>query len=165
MDGGYHNMLTKYGTSRDSSEYYQYAIDGPVDDTELTSFYEQNGIFARIIDAPAEEAVKHGFELEGLEDDSIQDFVDECLDELDWEETAMQCLKWARLFGGSIAVLLINDGRGLEEPVLALTLLMLGILADHHDFALALDDLALLAHGLHGRSDFHFFTSKSVRLS
>ncbi|MBQ4196341.1 MAG: DUF1073 domain-containing protein [Bacteroidales bacterium] len=117
MDGGYHNMLTKYGTSRDSSEYYQYAIDGPVDDTELTSFYEQNGIFARIIDAPAEEAVKHGFELEGLEDDSIQDFVDECLDELDWEETAMQCLKWARLFGGSIAVLLINDGRGLEEPV------------------------------------------------
>jgi hypothetical protein len=38
---------------------------------------------------------------------------------------------------------------------LALALLMLGVLADDHDFALALDDLALLAHGLHGRSDFH----------
>ena len=32
---------------------------------------------------------------------------------------------------------------------------MLGVLADNHDLALALDDLALLAHGLHGRSYFH----------
>ena len=117
MDGGYQNMLTKYGTMRDSSEYYRYVGEGPVSDDDLTEFYEQNGLFARIIDAPAEESVKHGFELKGLEDDKVQDFVDECLDELDWEETAMQSLKWARLFGGSIAVLLINDGRGLEEPV------------------------------------------------
>ena len=34
---------------------------------------------------------------------------------------------------------------------------MLGVLADDHDFALALDDLALLAHRLHGRSYFHLF--------
>ena len=39
----------------------------------------------------------------------------------------------------------------------ALTLLVLGVLANDHDFALALDDLALLAHGLHGRSYFHLF--------
>ena len=26
---------------------------------------------------------------------------------------------------------------------------------DHHDFSVPLDDLALIAHGLHGRSDFH----------
>jgi hypothetical protein len=36
-----------------------------------------------------------------------------------------------------------------------LSLLMLGVFANNHDFALALDDLALLAHGLHGRSHFH----------
>ena len=36
-----------------------------------------------------------------------------------------------------------------------LSLLMLGVLADHHDFTLALDDLALFAHGLNTRSDFH----------
>ena len=38
---------------------------------------------------------------------------------------------------------------------LTLSLLVLGVLADDHDFTLALDDLALLAHGLHGRSYFH----------
>lgn len=116
-DGGYQNLMTKYGTSRDSSEYYSYVSDADVTDMELATFYEQNGLFARVIDAPAEEAVKHGFEMEDLEDDNIKGFIDECLDELDWEETAMQSLKWARLFGGAIAVLLINDGRSLDEPV------------------------------------------------
>lgn len=116
-DGGFMNLMTKYGTSRDSSEYYTYVSDADVTDMELAQFYEQNGLFARIIDAPAEEAVKHGFEMKDLESDEIQGFTDECLDELDWEETAMQSLKWARLFGGAIAVLLINDGRSLDEPV------------------------------------------------
>ena len=40
-------------------------------------------------------------------------------------------------------------------PGLALLLLVLGILADHHDLALAADDLALLADGLHGRTNLH----------
>lgn len=39
---------------------------------------------------------------------------------------------------------------------LTLTLLVLGILADYHDFAFALNDFAFFAHGLHGRSNFHF---------
>ena len=37
----------------------------------------------------------------------------------------------------------------------ALALLVLGVLADNHDLAVALDYLALLAHGLDRRSDFH----------
>ena len=40
---------------------------------------------------------------------------------------------------------------------LTLALLVLGVLADNHNLTLALDDLALLAHGLNGRSDFHLF--------
>jgi hypothetical protein len=43
----------------------------------------------------------------------------------------------------------------LSSGRLALLLLVLGVLADDHDAALALDDLALLAHGLYGRSHFH----------
>lgn len=40
-------------------------------------------------------------------------------------------------------------------PILALALLMLGILADHHDLAFALDNLALFADRLDRRPDFH----------
>ena len=39
---------------------------------------------------------------------------------------------------------------------LTLLLFMLGVLADHHDAAFTLDDFALFANGLNGRSDFHF---------
>ena len=39
--------------------------------------------------------------------------------------------------------------------MLALSLLMLGVLANDHDAAFAADNLALFAHGLHGRSYFH----------
>ena len=40
---------------------------------------------------------------------------------------------------------------------------MLGVLADYHYFALALDDFALLADGLNGRSYFHVETSYLLR--
>ena len=38
---------------------------------------------------------------------------------------------------------------------LALLLLVLRVLADNHDFAFSLDDLALLADLLYGRLHFH----------
>lgn len=112
----YVNLLNRYGTSKDTTEHYRFQQEPPVPDDMLTAYYEGNGLFAKIIDTPAEEAIKHGFEMT-VKDQEIQDFYKGALDELDWEETAMTAIKWARLFGGSIVVMLINDGRGLEEPV------------------------------------------------
>lgn len=114
---GYVNMLNKYGTAKDVSERYEFRQEPPVPDDTLTMYYEGNGLFAKIIDAPAEEAIKNGFVLDGLTDQPIIDFCMEALDELDWEETMMTAVKWARLFGGAIAVMMINDGRGVDEPL------------------------------------------------
>lgn len=114
---GYVNLLNRYGTSKDTSEQYKFAAEPTVPDETLIEFYEGNGLFAKIIDTPAEEAIKHGFELEDIKDQDVEDFYREALDELDWEETAMTAIKWARLFGGAIAVLLVNDGHGLEDPL------------------------------------------------
>lgn len=114
---GYVNLMNKYGTSKDTTEHYQFAPEADVPDDVLTLLYEGNGLFARVIDAPAEEAIKHGFKLEDVSDTEVETFYQEALDELDWEEVAMTGIKWARLFGGSIAVMLINDGGGLEEPL------------------------------------------------
>lgn len=114
---GFVNLMNKYGTSKDPSEQYRYVPELQVPDSLLTLFYEGNGLFAKIIDAPAEEAVKHGFTLDDVSDQALVDFYQEALEELDFEETAMTAIKWARLYGGSIAVMLINDGRGLEEPL------------------------------------------------
>ena len=116
-DDGFVNLVNKYGTAQDTTENYSYQREDDVLDEQLTEFYEGNGLFAKIIDAPAEEAIKHGFHLDDIKDQAVTDFCFESLDELDWEETAMTALKWSRLFGGSIVVMLINDGKGIDEPL------------------------------------------------
>lgn len=114
---GYMNMVTRYGTSKDSHEHYQFVQEPAVPDDVLSNLYEGNGLFAKIIDAPAEEAFKKGFTLKDISDQKIENFYQEALDELDWIEQGMTALKWMRLFGGSIIVMLINDGGGLEDPL------------------------------------------------
>lgn len=116
-EDGFVNVINRYGTKKDASEQYKFQPEAPVPDDTLAMYYEGNGLFAKIIDTPAEEAVKHGFELEGIADEETETFYQEALDELDWEEVAATGIRWARLFGGAIAVMLINDGRGLEEPL------------------------------------------------
>lgn len=115
-EDGYVNLMNKYGTSQDNSESYSFDCEPVIPDMQLTSLYEGNGLFSKIIDTPAEEALKHGFDL-NLKNDDLDAFVESALDDLEWEEKAATAIKWARLYGGAIIVMLIDDGRGLEEPV------------------------------------------------
>lgn len=115
-EDGYVNLLNKYGTSQDNSEAYQFEREPIIPDMQLTGLYEGNGLFSKIIDTPAEEALKHGFDL-NLKNDEVNAFVEEALDELEWEEKAATAIKWARLYGGALIVMLINDGGGLEQPI------------------------------------------------
>ena len=112
----YVNMLNKFGTKQDNSTAYEFRQGGIVPDTTLTEHYETNGLFAKIIDAPAEEAVKHGYDL-GLKQSDVAQFFEDELERLDWEDKAAAAIKWSRLFGGALGVMLINDGRGVDEPL------------------------------------------------
>lgn len=113
---GYSNLLNKYGTKQDNSTAYQYAPESLTSDMELIRLYEGNGLFTKIIDRPAEEAVKHGLDID-FGDKNISKYVDDRLDSLEFEDKFATAEKWARLFGGSIIVMLVDDGRGLEEPL------------------------------------------------
>lgn len=115
-EDGYTNVLNKYGTAQDNSEAYTFEREQIVPDMQLTMLYEGNGLFSKIIDTPAEEALKHGFDL-NLKNDELVNFTEEALDDLDWDEKATTAIKWARLYGGAVIVMLIDDGKGLEEPV------------------------------------------------
>lgn len=87
-----------------------------IPDYDLAEKYQNNGLFSKIIDRPAEEALKHGMEY-NVSDADLREFLDDALDRLDWEDKATTAIRWARLFGGSIIVMLLDDGGGLEEPV------------------------------------------------
>lgn len=91
--------------------YYSGAIN-----VELTLNYEENGLFAKIIDIPSDDAVSSGFEY-GVNDVDLETFINDSLDELDFEGAASTAIKWSRLYGGSLMVMIIDDGKQIDEPV------------------------------------------------
>lgn len=113
---GYSNLLNKYGTPQDNSTAYQFDQEVISDDLKLIRLYEGNGLFTKIIDRPSEEAVKHGLDIDYGDEDTTE-YVESRLDDLDFEQQFATAEKWARLYGGSIIVMLVDDGRGLEEPL------------------------------------------------
>lgn len=115
-EDGYVNMLTSYGTARDASTAYTFKGASIVDDTTLTDQYISNGLFAKIIDAPAERAATGEFEF-GSTDEELNKIIYEALDDLEWVNVATQGTIWTRLFGGALGVMLIEDGGTLEQPV------------------------------------------------
>lgn len=112
---GYRNLMNRYGTEHDVSEQYRFERGDPVMDVELTLNYEENGLFAKIIDIPADDAVSSGFSYGA--DNELENFINESLDELDFEENASTAIKWSRLYGGALMVMVIDDGGNLDDPV------------------------------------------------
>lgn len=113
---GYMNMLTKMGIWKDSHEHYVYKPDMPTPDMELAQIYGSNGLFATIINNPAELALKNGFDL-GISDPEIEDYVTKELARLHWSPKAVTAAKWARLFGGGAIFINADDGCYLDEPL------------------------------------------------
>jgi phage-related protein (TIGR01555 family) len=113
---GYINMLNKYGTKQDNATAYEFRHDGMIPDMLLTEHYETNGLFAKIIDTPADEAVKHGFTT-GLKSPDVESYIADMLDMLEWDERASSAIRWSRLYGGALGVMFIEDGGGIDEPL------------------------------------------------
>lgn len=116
-EDGYINLLNKYGTSQDNTEAYRYVAENQTPDTILMTHYEQNGLFGKIIDIPAQEAVKKGFKL-NIADAAVEDFIQKKVRRMKFLSTVEEALKWSRLFGGALAVMIIDDGiNDLAQPV------------------------------------------------
>ena len=115
-EDGYINLLNRYGTQRDSSEAYSYEPEGCVPDEILTSQYATNGLFAKIIDIPAQEAAKGGFSL-NISDRNVAEYLERQFGRLRLRAALEEALKWSRLYGGALAVMIIDDGsENLEAP-------------------------------------------------
>ena len=113
---GYINVLNKYGTTQDNSEAYEWVSNTRFDPMSLELNYEGNGLFAKIIDTPASESIKHGFKLENVDND-LNTAVMKKLDRIGFIDEAETGVKWTRLFGGGLLVMLIDDGGRLEDEV------------------------------------------------
>ena len=85
------------------------------DFSTLAQMYEDDGILAKIIDMPAEDAAGTGFDLVGISP-AAADYYTAELDRLAWEDAAADAVRWQRLFGGAVIIPIVDDGGGLQAP-------------------------------------------------
>lgn len=116
---GYLNAMFGQGFKwTDPFSHYRQGVDF-VSDQQCTHLYTYNGIAKAVIDIPADESMRNGFEVEvdGMDDDAINKQVQSLCEDLDVQYKFSEALAWADLYGGSIIVVMADDGRMLDEPL------------------------------------------------
>jgi phage-related protein (TIGR01555 family) len=84
-----------------------------VDVTELEELYIANGIAATIVDRPADECFSKRIEIEGDDDELMEDEYDR----LAVSSTFANAVRWARLFGSSCILIMASDGGGWADEL------------------------------------------------
>jgi len=113
-DGPYENVFLNVGNSGDRSAYTRASNSRTLHFTEIDSLYENDGFARKIIDLPAEEAVRAGYYVEGTDSDAA---VRAALDGIDALQKMCDAMKWSSLYGGAIIVVLVDDGGVLRDPL------------------------------------------------
>ncbi|MDB5849806.1 MAG: hypothetical protein JWP29_3558 [Rhodoferax sp.] len=86
---------------------------------QISDLYYSSGVAARIVDMPADDALARGYEIEG----DVKNAIGDELDRLQVGQRITEALRWSRLFGGSVILLITQDGAdSLEYPINELSL-------------------------------------------
>ena len=80
------------------------------------NLFSNSGLVQKIITIPAEDALRAGFLLRGI-DETLQEKIFSLLEDLDANKIFSNALSWDRLHGGAGIFMLIDDGGKLSEPV------------------------------------------------
>jgi phage-related protein (TIGR01555 family) len=113
------NALTGMGTRRDKSQYTTSTPIVFLTQEELENLYSQ-WIPKRVIDIVAEQSTRKGFKvLFGGEGAAAEEVVgiEQVIEDLYILENLNLASKNARLFGGAVILLYIDDGRSADQPV------------------------------------------------
>lgn len=110
---GWSNIFTQMGSSRDPSEATRFAPDFRVDLGQLESMYRSSGIARRVVDLTVDEALREWIEIEGDADGQVL----AAINDIGTKKALNDLWKWGRLYGGAIAVAIIDDGLTLDMPL------------------------------------------------
>ncbi len=96
---------------------YLYAPDARLNASMLAEVYEGDALAARIVDALPRDAMRSTWDLVQLDREYDWRSVQSHLDSLKATQTITLAWTWARLYGGALLVMAIDDGRPPEMPV------------------------------------------------
>lgn len=103
----YQEIFLNVGTAGDPFNYGGVGLARILRRPELERIYVSDGIGKRIVDIVPEECFRAGFTVEGADD---MKEIRSKWDGIDASNKLTDAMCWARLFGGSIVVMGINDG-------------------------------------------------------
>lgn len=111
---GWANIITGLGQqSRDKRLSTKFGKVNVLPPETLSSMYMGDGFAARIIDLPARDMTRRWFTVAGDTDNKVASH----LEEVGAKLAVIELVRWARLYGGAVIVMGINDGGELTDPV------------------------------------------------
>lgn len=114
MDG-WTNLLTGMGIlNRDKTRSTKYEYVRKMSQIELTNLFRGDGLAKRVINLVVREMIRKGFKIIGDTDGIVK----KEYKRLNGDKYVAESERWARLYGGSLMVLWIDDGvEDMEEPL------------------------------------------------
>lgn len=111
---GYKNAVIGHGLkNKDPAANFVFTPGPILTDQMLGNLFISNSIARKIVSLLADEAVKNWISI----DDDPESKPMQILDDMGAEGHFADALRWGRLYGGSVILMLVNDGGTLEEPL------------------------------------------------
>jgi phage-related protein (TIGR01555 family) len=112
------NALTGLGTmARDKVQSYIFSPRGRIDDSQLEALYEEDGIAAKVADAPPEHMLRRGWDVVVKDNPAMGEAIKKYLEALGFTQKLTDAMVWERVFGGAALVMGWDDGRPVNEPL------------------------------------------------
>ncbi len=118
VQDGWHNILTGMSiAARDKRESDRLGFEH-LSYTTCMAAYQSSWLAAKIVDKPADDMTREGWDFEVTDKNDLGDELEDYLEDLDASCRIEQALKWQRLFGGALVLIGANDGQeDLSKPI------------------------------------------------
>lgn len=117
-DDSYINFATGLGMpGTDKSRATYYGRERLLQPTELQNLYQSNAYATRIVDRLVDDATRCDWYLTGVDKKFDWNSVKSQVDDLGGLSAIGDAWRWARLFGGGLAVMPIDDGQHYSKPL------------------------------------------------
>lgn len=112
---GFKNILKGLGGSKDARMYNDYQMGLKINQQLANTIYVYNWLAAKVVDIPIDDATRKWRNIL-IADPKKKEEIEELLKDFDVKSKVNLASKWARVFGGSV-ILAIIEGDDQEEPL------------------------------------------------
>lgn len=114
----FQNFAARVGLgSGNQHDHSQYGFDFVSRDRlQLEAMYRSSWVVGQVVDVVAEDMTREGLVIRGFDDPKHTEAINQAMDRLEIWDKLCSTIKWGRLYGGCLAVMLI-DGQRPETPL------------------------------------------------